>query len=268
MQPEERVNPDGWRRAAAGQGASPELRALLSSAKPRVTSRGSWAAPELLGAPAANPSSPGAAAGSRRLCWSDNPHPSAGSRDPLGPAAARQLPTHSRHTLTHTQTHTHTHRQTRTRQQTRTNPPGRRSPRSPQQIARLQRGGRSGRPREQAIPLPAARFLQEKPPRRPKNKVNFKVMQIVMQRFPPTLRLGKSLPTTGGKKNNKSANGAQRAVSVAQGAGWTGQKREEENPERGRGKQMMVCLQVAFGALLGWWDAERAGSSSTSQHVA
>lgn len=98
----------------------------------------------------------------------------------------------------HTDTHTHT--QTRTHEQTRTNPLGQRSPRSPQQIARLQRGGRSGRPREQAILLPAARFLQEKPPRRPKNKVNFKVMQIVMQRFPPTLRLEKSLPTTGGKK--------------------------------------------------------------------
>lgn len=70
-----------------------------------------------------------------------------------------------------------------------------------------------------------------------------------MQKFPPTLRLEKSLPTTGGKKN-KSANGAQRAVSVAQGGGWTGQKREEEYPEQGRGKQMMVCRLLLELALL------------------
>lgn len=237
----------------AGQGASRGLRALLSSPKARVTSRGSWAAPQSLGAPAANPSSPGAAAGSRRLCWSDNPHPSAGCGDPLGPAAARQLPAHGRHTLTHTDTHTHAPADTHTRQQTRTNPPGRSSPRSPQQRARLQRGGRSGRPREQAIPLPAARFLQEKPPRRPKNKVNFKVMQIVMQRFffPPPFAWKKNrFPQLEEKKKkrNQSANGAQRGVSVARGGGWTGQQPEEENPERGTGKQMMVCLQVAFGA--------------------
>lgn len=110
MPPAERVNPGGWRTAAAGQGASPGLRAPLPSAKPRVTSGGSWAAPELLGAPAANPSSPGAAAGSRRLCWSDNPHPSAGSRDPLGPGCctATSNPRHAHaHTHTHTQAHEH-----------------------------------------------------------------------------------------------------------------------------------------------------------------
>lgn len=137
------------------------------------------------------------------------------------PAAAQQLPTHATHTLAHTRAQTRTQKHTHK---------PRRSPGSPQQRARPQRGGRSGQPGEQPIPLPATRFLQEKPPRRPKNKVNFKVMQIVMQRFSPhTLRLEKLLPTTGGEKKIKqSAKEAQRAVSVAGGSGWTGQKREEE----------------------------------------
>lgn len=176
----------------------------------------------MLGAPAANPSSPGASAGSSRCCRSDNPHPSAGSRDPLGPGCctATSNPRHA---------HARTHTRAQTRTQKHTHKP-RRSPGSPQQRARPQRGGRSGQPGEQPIPLPATRFLQEKPPRRPKNKVNFKVMQIVMQRFSPhTLRLEKLLPTTGGEKKIKqSAKEAQRAVSVAGGSGWTGQKREEE----------------------------------------
>lgn len=112
-------------------------RARGSSARPRVTSGGSWAAPELLGAPAANPSSPGAAAGSRRLCWSDNPHPSAGSRDPLGPGCCTAT-SNPPHAQTHTHTHTQTRRHKHTQPRTRTNPLGRRSPRSPQQWARLQ----------------------------------------------------------------------------------------------------------------------------------
>lgn len=132
----------------------------------------------MLGAPAANPSSP--SAGSRRLCWSDNPHPQPGPGIRSVPAAARQLPTHTTHTLAHTHTHTHT------------NPLGQGSARSPQQIARLERGRRSGQ-----WESGRCRFQQpdscrkSTPPRRPKNKVNFKVMQIVMQRFFPTLRLKK-----------------------------------------------------------------------------
>lgn len=179
--PEERVNPAGKRTAAAGRGASLGLRAPLPSARARVTSEDSRAA-ELLGEPAANPSSPGAAAGSSRLCRSDHPHPSAGSREPLGPGCCTATSNpHRADTQTHTSTRARTH--------TRTNPLGQRSPGSPQQGARLQGGRRSEEAGGQAILVPAARFLQEKPPRRPKNKVNFKVMRIVTQRSPPTLGL-------------------------------------------------------------------------------
>lgn len=97
------------------------------------------------------------------------------------PAAAQQLPTHTTHTLTHTHT--------------RTQPLlAGEAPRSPQQTARLQRGRRSGQPGESR----RSRFQQpdscrRSPPGGQKNKVNFKVMQIVMQRFSPpyTLRLKK-----------------------------------------------------------------------------
>lgn len=96
------------------------LRVPLLSARARVTSEDSKAA-ELLGEPAANPSSPGAAAGSSRLCRSDHPHPSAGSREPLGPGgctatsnphrADTQIHTSTR-ARTHARTHTHTHERT------------------------------------------------------------------------------------------------------------------------------------------------------------
>lgn len=111
--PEERVNPAGKSTAAAGRGASVGLRAPLPSARARVTSEDSRAA-ELLGEPAANPSSPGAAAGSSRLCRSDHPHPSAGSREPLGPGCCTATSNPHRadtqaHTSTRARTHTHTH---------------------------------------------------------------------------------------------------------------------------------------------------------------
>ena len=212
--------------------------------------------------PRRNPASLRGAPGQHQSCWERRQqiHParappraadtSAGQTIPIlppgpgirsVPAAAQQLPTHTTHTFAQTHTHADT--------STHTNPLGQRSPRSPQQTARLQRGRRSGQPGEQAIPFPATRFLQEKPPRRPKNKVNFKVMQIVMQRFPPTLRLKNCFLQLEEKKIKKSANQAQRAVSVAQGSGWTGQEREE-CPEQGRGKQMTVCRLLLELALL------------------
>lgn len=130
--PEGRVNPVGWRTAAAGRGSEPE-------------------------APRRDPASLRGAPGQRQSCWElrQQIHPareprraadaSAGQTIPIlppgpgirsVPAAARQLPTHPthRHTHTHTQTRRHKHTQPRTR----TNPLGRRSPRSPQQWARLQ----------------------------------------------------------------------------------------------------------------------------------
>lgn len=114
--PEERVNPAGKSTAAAGRGASVGLRAPLPSARARVTSEDSRAA-ELLGEPAANPSSPGAAAGSSRLCRSDHPHPSTGSREPLGPGCCTATSNPHRadtqaHTSTRARTHTHTHERT------------------------------------------------------------------------------------------------------------------------------------------------------------
>lgn len=103
--PEERVNPGGWRTAAAGQGASRGLRAPLSRAKPRVTSGGSWAAPELLGAPAANPSKPGRRRGQRTpLLVRQSPS----FRRVQGSARSRLL--HSNFQPTpRTRSHTHTH---------------------------------------------------------------------------------------------------------------------------------------------------------------
>lgn len=84
--------------------------------------------------------------------------------------------------------------------------------------------------------------------------MNFKVMRIVMQRFPPTLGLKisshnwkkKKKITTKKKSRNKSANQARRAVSVAQGSGWTGQ--ESEGVPRARQRKADDGLQVAFGA--------------------
>ena len=107
--------------------------------------------------------------------------------------------------------------------------------------------------------MPAARFLQEKPPRRPKNKVNFKVMRIVMQRSPPTLGLkiashnwrktNQKKKKKKGQKTDKFANEAQRAVSVARGSGWTGQERGGVPGARQK-KAMMVCRLLSELPLL------------------
>lgn len=253
MPPAERVNPGGWRTAAAGQrGASPGLRAPLFLGETPRHFGGLLGSTRVAGSAGSKSIQPGRRRGQQTplLVGQTIPILPPGPGIRSVPAAAQQLPTHATHTLAHTHARRHAHPSSHT------NPLGQRSPRSPQQTARLQRGRRSGQAGEQAIPLPAARFLQEKPPRRSKNKVNFKVMQIVMQRFPPptpppppSLKK-KLLPTTGEKNRKKSANQAQRAVSVAQGSGWTGQEREEECPEQGRGKQMMVCRLLLELALL------------------
>lgn len=101
--PEGRVNPVGWRTAAAGRGSEPE-------------------------APRRDPASLRGAPGQRQSCWElrQQIHPareprraadaSAGQTIPIlppgpgirsVPAAARQLPTHPTHRHTHTHTHKH-----------------------------------------------------------------------------------------------------------------------------------------------------------------
>lgn len=242
MPPAERVNPGGWRTAAAGQRASSGLRAPLSSAKPRVTSGGSWAAPELLGAPAPNPSSPGAAAGSRRLCWSDNPHPSAGSRDPLGPGCctATSNPHHAHaHTHADTRTHKHTHKPS--------------WPEKPQEPAAD--SSPSAREEERATgragdPASSSQIPAGKAPPEAKKQSELQGNADSNAEISPHPSLKKIASHNWRKKKKKSAIQAQRAVSVAQGSGWTGQEREEECPEQGRGKQMMVCRLLLELALL------------------
>lgn len=257
----------------AGQGASRGLRALLSSPKARVTSRGSWAAPQSLGAPAANPSSPGAAAGSRRLCWSDNPHPSAGCGDPLGPAAARQLPAHGRHTLTHTDTHTHAPADTHTREQTRTNPPG--QPEQPQEPAA--KSSPSARWEERAAegagdPAPSSQIPAGKAPPEAKKQSELQGNADSNAEifFPPPFAWKKKIASHNWRrKKKKSICQWSPAWCLCRARWWLDRAAARGGEPGARHSKADDGLSAGcFWSSLCWWDAERAGSSSTSQHVA
>lgn len=244
--PEGRVNPVGWRTAAAGRGSEPE-------------------------APRRDPASLRGAPGQRQSCWElrQQIHPareprraadaSAGQTIPIlppgpgirsVPAAARQLPTHPTHRHTHTNTQAQAHTATHTHKPSWPEKPQEPAAMGSPSVSEEERGaGRAGSPGS------SSRIPAGKAPPEAKKQSELQGNADSNAEISPHPRLKNLFPqleeeeknnSNKKKSRNKSANQARRAVSVAQGSGWTGQ--ESEGVPRARQRKADDGLQVAFGA--------------------